>query len=647
MLRKVVGAASALALSIGLGLAQGGPTSAIGHACPADSDRIYLLNGKDGAVQYVLLANGCDHTPITMDDFQESQSNSNFPNKQLFPIGDDGGSLFIDPSNNWLYYGASQGEKVNGSDGGMLSKVSLTGELRNSAPIGTALCVGQSQLLKVGNSFTCPKIWNFNFPWGIALDPKTKTIYMADYHAIDGSGEGQVFKLTPTNPKQKPKCNPCSDFNSTSLRIPAGPNGAGPNGLTLDTQNGRIYLTEDRTDIADPIYDNTDYPRAGGISWIPTSSKDISGLVSTSESHIASPNFLVVDKAITPNKVFWTNFDMTDGTLNGVLKYGVSWANLLCSTGEPPVRPCSGDFDFSNRTTSGNHVIPSSSNPEGITLDEYSQLLYWTDGKGLYVTDLNGVSWPTTPSGANSFTTIDATGVQGRSTTVETLTLSAASNAVIGDVITVKGVVPEEYNGTFVVTAVSNTAPFTVSYKQPNAEGTTDAQSSAGSVSLPYNKVSTSTTEIFAGFRSNNGQGALIGNAFNDIAYASKPHTAVQATDAGSHLPTTAFASITGFTKASAKVPFLNTTKGKKLTCVSPVWETDRSWAKYYDAPRTVTYQWYKDGVAIPLATAAAYTVPKLKTVVTLNSYYSCKVTATNFIGSTTVESATSIKSIK
>ena len=61
------------------------------------------------------------------------------------------------------------------------------------------------------------------------------------------------------------------------------------------------------------------------------------------------------------------------------------------------------------------------------------------------------------------------------------MTLTSASNAAVGDLITVAGVTPTGYNGTFVVTAVSNTSPFTVSY----ANATTAAQTVAGTVSLP------------------------------------------------------------------------------------------------------------------------------------------------------------------
>ena len=72
------------------------------------------------------------------------------------------------------------------------------------------------------------------------------------------------------------------------------------------------------------------------------------------------------------------------------------------------------------------------------------------------------------------------TAASGTGTTA-TITLTSASNAAVGDLITVAGVTPTGYNGTFVVTAVSNTSPFTVSY----ANVTTGSQTVAGTVSLP------------------------------------------------------------------------------------------------------------------------------------------------------------------
>lgn len=73
------------------------------------------------------------------------------------------------------------------------------------------------------------------------------------------------------------------------------------------------------------------------------------------------------------------------------------------------------------------------------------------------------------------------TGASGTGTTA-TVTLTSAPNLAVGDLITVAGINPSGYNATnVVVTAVSNTAPFSVSY----ANATTAAWVSGGTVSAP------------------------------------------------------------------------------------------------------------------------------------------------------------------
>jgi hypothetical protein len=73
------------------------------------------------------------------------------------------------------------------------------------------------------------------------------------------------------------------------------------------------------------------------------------------------------------------------------------------------------------------------------------------------------------------------TAASGNGTTA-TLTMTSATNLAVGDIIVVAGVTPTGYNTTgAVVTAVTNTSPFTVSY----ANATTGSQTVAGTVSTP------------------------------------------------------------------------------------------------------------------------------------------------------------------
>jgi hypothetical protein len=65
--------------------------------------------------------------------------------------------------------------------------------------------------------------------------------------------------------------------------------------------------------------------------------------------------------------------------------------------------------------------------------------------------------------------------------TTATITMTTATNLAIGDIVNVSGITPTGYNGQYVLTGVSNTSPFTVSY----ANTTTGSQTIAGSVSTP------------------------------------------------------------------------------------------------------------------------------------------------------------------
>ena len=73
------------------------------------------------------------------------------------------------------------------------------------------------------------------------------------------------------------------------------------------------------------------------------------------------------------------------------------------------------------------------------------------------------------------------TAASGTGTTA-TITTTTATNLAVGDIVVVAGVTPTAYNTTgAVVTAVTNTSPFTVSY----ANTTTGAQTVAGTVATP------------------------------------------------------------------------------------------------------------------------------------------------------------------
>jgi hypothetical protein len=96
-------------------------------------------------------------------------------------------------------------------------------------------------------------------------------------------------------------------------------------------------------------------------------------------------------------------------------------------------------------------------------------------GRNVVGQTFTGLTTPVSTAVGGATTAASGTG------TVATITTTTATNAAVGDLITVAGVTPTAYNGTFVVTAVSNVTTFTVSY----ASTATGVQTVAGTVSLP------------------------------------------------------------------------------------------------------------------------------------------------------------------
>jgi hypothetical protein len=148
-----------------------------------------------------------------------------------------------------------------------------------------------------------------------------------------------------------------------------------------------------------------------------------------------------------------------------------------------------------------NRILVNSASDSGSGVAINTSTTTWT---GTTITSVSGQladliqlrnSTPTNLGGRNalaqiysgSTTTINS-GVGGATTaasgdgTTATLTMTSATNLAVGDLIVVAGVTPTGYNTTgAVVTAVSNSSPFTVSY----ANSTSGAQTVAGTVSAP------------------------------------------------------------------------------------------------------------------------------------------------------------------
>jgi hypothetical protein len=118
-----------------------------------------------------------------------------------------------------------------------------------------------------------------------------------------------------------------------------------------------------------------------------------------------------------------------------------------------------------------------------------------------------GSTSPITPTVGGATTAASGTG------TTATITTTTATYLAVGDIVIVAGVTPTGYNTTgSVVTAVSNTSPFTVSY----ANATTGSQTVAGTVATPAQasitarSVGTTGLVIKGGATSGTGPGPLL-----------------------------------------------------------------------------------------------------------------------------------------
>lgn len=119
-----------------------------------------------------------------------------------------------------------------------------------------------------------------------------------------------------------------------------------------------------------------------------------------------------------------------------------------------------------------NTTTGASSSATATSVGHTADLVQYLNPAGTVIGGINSVSQPYT----GSTTTIN-TQVGGAVTaathngTTATITLTSASNLAVGDQIVVTGFTPSGWNGTHIVTAVSNSSPFTVSYANANPGG--------------------------------------------------------------------------------------------------------------------------------------------------------------------------------
>jgi len=138
-----------------------------------------------------------------------------------------------------------------------------------------------------------------------------------------------------------------------------------------------------------------------------------------------------------------------------------------------------------NAFTVGGHVIANAVTtviPLAIkrVLNQTADLIQYQMSTGTVLggRNANGQIWTGNATGLFKLVGGATTAASGDGTTA-TITTTTATNLAVGDLIATSGITPTGYNATALVTAVSNTSPFTVSY----ANTTTGSQTVAGTVS--------------------------------------------------------------------------------------------------------------------------------------------------------------------
>jgi hypothetical protein len=144
-------------------------------------------------------------------------------------------------------------------------------------------------------------------------------------------------------------------------------------------------------------------------------------------------------------------------------------------------------------------------------LNQTADLIQYTMSTGTVLggRNANGQIWTGNATGVFKTVGGATTAASGDGTTA-TITTTTATNLAVGDLISTSGITPTGYNAVSVVTAVSNTSPFTVSF----ANTTTGSQTVAGTVLTPAQtgSVARSLGTLAGAFRAASGATSTSGN---------------------------------------------------------------------------------------------------------------------------------------
>jgi len=665
MLRKVAGVMCALALSLGMGLSQSGPSTADAGVCPADSDRLYVHVGYWNAIQYFKTAPGCENEPpVTMLDFTtDTQAKvDRLPEPPLDPLTEYGGGLAVDTARNSIYINDLNGgeraypscvykdtdgtlqpcpEGVNpqslnevnffyGTGGGIARlrlDPTLGTQLAQSAftfadfilaetgatvseitvTLATPHLLHVDDYVSVNSQTICPNSCSSKKYLGIfrvnrivnattftyLTNGKVTMMTSANDYTVNALGQQLCGLASASSPQ-------CDSFNS-------------PWGMAFDSKSQTLYMVDYASliDSKDPALFDPQFKQINGQLY---------RLVPNAGATCLYCRSLVYTKAAAPKKALPKT-------------YGGATVNAAGGPGQ---------------------------GPNTVTFDSSTSTFYISDdryGNGFIEWYKNGASAAKSSSGflnlgvahtaSPNFLVVDKLGSPSRLYYTNYDNSGGAAGTQAISYANLTGT-PGGDDLNLTTKTFSHDVPWGSSPEGLSLDEYSSALFWTDGRAIYKTTLATlgqtlNTDQLFGGYNSQqeSGSGEIVKGVFSDVALVSKPHTALRTINTSTHAVTEIRPQIKGFAmkpliKGGAKVA--TTAKKKKLTCVTPVWETDRNWAKYYDAPGTVAYQWFKDGVPLSGATATTYVIPKAP-VVTLGAHYKCSVTATNVIGSTKVES--------
>lgn len=335
------------------------------------------------------------------------------------------------------------------------------------------------------------------------------------------------------------------------------------------------------------------------------------GTLSTSGATVSSPWGLAPDPAA--GKIYWANYGVGPGSK-------ISWANLDGSGG--------GDLNTGAATVSG---------PEGVVVDHAAGKIYWANGSG------NKISWANLDgSGGGDLNTGTATVNNPLGVAIDSaagkiywanygagnISFAKLDNSGGGDLniagttvsnpwgVTIDSALGKIYWGNFTADALD--------YANLDGTGGGVLATSGAAQHGPMPGAIDSTTGKIYWSNWSSGGGIMFANVDGSGGGGTLYPTATNpAMPAILKSPTAAGApAITG-----------SSAFGSTLSCSQGSWAPDLLGELLYRAPRSFALQWSRDGADIAGATQSSITA-------SAPGQYRCKVTATNFAGSTTQESA-------